>query len=138
MNDALLEHLDEQERIAYGIADTTGGFVGDLGNEWVRALLQRLALERQKVAGLTPQPPSNRPAPMTHEQLVETLEFMLAHVKAKDSFEGSLEYLMPGPEDVDEHADPRTWPYALVVGAIRTGNSMGQGGVTFIGSGLGH
>lgn len=138
MTEDLLQHLDEQERIAYGIADTTGGFVGDLGNEWVRALLQRLALERQKVAALTPQPPMNRPKPVTQDELVDLLEFITASVKAGDSFEGSLEYMMPDPEDYDEHADPRTHPYAMVMGAVRTGNAMGQGGVMFIGTGLGH
>lgn len=132
----LLEHLLPDERICYGAALTEQGFVGDVDTLVVSALY-RVALARRDAAGGNG-PGMNKPAPVTHERLVETLEFILAHVKAKDSFEGSFEYMMPGPEDVDEHADPRTWPYAMVVGAVRTGNSMGQGGVTFIGGGLGH
>lgn len=39
------------------------------------------------------------PKPMTHAQLVEALEALLAHVRAHNSFEGSFEYLMPQPAE---------------------------------------
>lgn len=75
--------------------------------------------------------PHYRPAPMSKDALVELLEAVKAYVAAGDSFEGSLEYMMPDPED--HEANPDVW--AMVRGSIRTGNSMGQGGISFIGLG---
>lgn len=64
--------------------------------------------------------------PMTRDQLVQVLEDMLDVVRDGDSFEGSIEYLMPEPEDFDKGVEFR------VMAAYRVGNSMGQGGMRLI------
>jgi len=63
---------------------------------------------------------------MTHEQLVGVLEDLLAHVKERDSFEGSFEYSLPDP-DSDEQAE------VMVRAAYRIGNRQGQGGMRIVG-----
>jgi hypothetical protein len=65
--------------------------------------------------------------PMTKNNLVSTLRDMADVVEADDSFEGSIEYLMPLDEAVPEGT------FALVRASYRIGNSMGQGGVRMIG-----
>ena len=41
----------------------------------------------------------NMPVPVSKETLIAVLEDMLEHVRHDDSFEGSLEYLMPMPAE---------------------------------------
>lgn len=69
----------------------------------------------------------NMPAPMTREQLLALLRDITARVEAGDSFEGSLEYLMPTDEEVPEGTE------FMVQAAYRTGNLGGQGGMRLIG-----
>lgn len=66
------------------------------------------------------------PVNLSHEDLLAVLDEIRARVAAGDSFEGSIEYLMP--EDPD--APPRSFD---VRASYRTGNSMGQGGMRVIG-----
>jgi hypothetical protein len=66
------------------------------------------------------------PIPMDAETLAAVLHDMAAHVEAGDSFEGSIEYLMPAP------GDPEC--YAMVRASYRIGNTLGQGGVRLIGT----
>jgi len=65
------------------------------------------------------------PMPMTKQQLVDVLTDILQRVQEGDSWEGSIEYMMPGEpsEDVD----------FMVKATYRTGNSMGQGGMRMLG-----
>jgi len=71
------------------------------------------------------------PKPLTQDQLVEVLADMAQRVERGDSFEGSIEYLMPGPfEDLMEIPEDT---YALVKASYRVGNTDGQGGVRLIG-----
>lgn len=76
----------------------------------------------------------NEPAPASKDELVEILEGMLASIKADDSFEGFLEYLMPisSMEDEDRAAKDQRWAAAefAVRARYRVGNSMGQGGMS--------
>jgi hypothetical protein len=68
----------------------------------------------------------NTPIPMNSEMLAAVLREMAALVEAGDSFEGSIEYLMPAP------GDPEC--YAMVKASYRIGNTLGQGGVRIIGT----
>ena len=72
-----------------------------------------------------------RHKPTSQEQLLELLDDIRERVAAGDSFEGSLEYLMPGPEPFNgpefEGAD------FAARASYRVGNSMGQGGVSLFG-----
>lgn len=68
------------------------------------------------------------PIIMTYAALADILDDMAQRVRNGDSFEGSIEYLMPEPgtpeaEDYDNVA---------VVGSYRIGNSTGQGGYRMI------
>ena len=69
------------------------------------------------------------PVPMTKDQLVETLETMIEHIRQGDSYEGNLQYLMPFTDDMEiiEGAD------FVVSAAYRVGNLQGQGGMRMIG-----
>lgn len=69
----------------------------------------------------------NMPTPTTRDDLLHMLEDITARVRAGDSFEGSLEYLMPTDEDVPADTE------FMVRGAYRIGNSAGQGGMRLIG-----
>lgn len=64
--------------------------------------------------------------PMDAEQLLAVLDDMRARVAAGDSFEGSIEYLMPGPLEIDTDKD------FAVMASYRIGNLDGQGGVRLI------
>lgn len=81
----------------------------------------------------------NMPVWMSYGELMATLEDMRKHVAAGDSFEGSIEYLMPGPgeqEHFPEHADmPEDEWYrgVMVQASYRIGNRQGQGGMRMIG-----
>lgn len=66
-----------------------------------------------------------KPVPMSRPKLLATLEDILKTVRADDSFEGSIEYLMPTEGDPD--------CAFMVRASYRVGNSMGQGGVRMIG-----
>lgn len=71
-----------------------------------------------------------KPEPMSLDTLATTLELLAAAVRAGDSLEGHIEWLLPaGPEDtMPEGTD------VLVRAGFRTGNRNGQGGFTTIGS----
>ena len=68
-----------------------------------------------------------KPVPLTQRDLVAVLREMALLVERGDSFEGSIEYLMPTIEQVPEGT------YALVRASYRIGNLMGQGGLRTIG-----
>lgn len=77
--------------------------------------------------------PHHAPVPMNRADLAALLQDIQASVAAGDSFEGNFEYTMPDPEDFESDKIPEdTW--AIVRGAYRIGNSMGQGGLRFIGA----
>lgn len=96
---------------------------------------------------------SNNPVPVSKDTLLALLDDIRHHVEADDSFEGSLEYLMPYPEPCPEcrHQPPGTLPACVTCGgtqeipydadvdfllraAYRIGNSQGQGGMRMIGA----
>jgi hypothetical protein len=64
---------------------------------------------------------------MEQEALAAVLRDMAERVAEGDSFEGSIEYLMPTEEEVPDG----TW--ALVRASYRIGNRDGQGGVRLVG-----
>lgn len=66
--------------------------------------------------------------PMSQTDLLAVLDDIRQSVAAGDSFEGSIEYLMPGPLGMDTDED------FAVMASYRVGNSMGQGGVVLIGA----
>jgi hypothetical protein len=67
------------------------------------------------------------PVGQTKAELLHTLDDIRASVAADDSFEGFIEYLMPGPQGTNPDADFE------VRASYRIGNSQGQGGVRMIG-----
>ena len=69
----------------------------------------------------------NYPVPVSRESLLAVLDDIRHHVAHGDSFEGSLEYLMPEP------GDPPEVEFRLRA-AYRIGNLQGQGGMRMIGS----
>ena len=71
----------------------------------------------------------NEAIPMTYAELVVVLKDMAALVEEGDSFEGSVEYLMP--EAALSHPQEAE---VMVRASYRIGNSMGQGGVRIIGT----
>lgn len=72
----------------------------------------------------------NRPVPFTQTDLADLLADMAARVRDGDSFEGSIEYSMPDPDDgVPEGT------YAMVRAAYRHGNRQhGQGFMRIVGA----
>jgi hypothetical protein len=70
----------------------------------------------------------NKHIPMSYAELAVLLKDMARVVEEGDSFEGSLEYLVPYPSDIDPPVD------VMVRAVYRHGNSMGQGGVRIIGT----
>lgn len=66
----------------------------------------------------------NLPAPCSTPELISVLHGVLEAVEAKDSFEGTITYVMPTDEPWLEGAD-----FGLLA-RWRVGNSMGQGGLT--------
>jgi hypothetical protein len=95
---------------------------------------------------------SNEPVPVSKETLLALLDDIRHHVEHDDSFEGSLEYLMPIPEPCPEcqYKPMGTLPPCVTCGgtqeipytddtdfllraAYRIGNSQGQGGMRLIG-----
>jgi hypothetical protein len=92
----------------------------------------------------------NMPVPCSRETLLALLDDIRHHVAEGDSFEGSLEYLMPYPEQCREcRGDGRIPPCVTCGGtgeiefpegtdfviraAYRVGNLQGQGGMRMIG-----
>lgn len=68
------------------------------------------------------------PALLSKEQLSKLLRHMAELVETGDSFEGSLEYLIP---DIDP--EPKEGEDFAVTARFRIGNLDGQGGMRFIG-----
>lgn len=68
----------------------------------------------------------HKPALMTYAELADILSTLADMVRTGDSFEGFIEYLIP-EEETEIHG-------VHVRARYRTGNSMGQGGLTFIGA----
>ncbi len=68
--------------------------------------------------------------PVTQEQLVAVLEDVLEAVKAGDSFEGFINYLLPEPQDKEE-------TYARLEARYRVGNLEGQGSMRMVGVDVG-
>lgn len=68
------------------------------------------------------------PEPMTYYALADLLEDMAASIRAGDSWEGFVEYLLPTDSEYDDglQVDVRA--------RYRIGNLDGQGGYRFIGS----
>ena len=66
-----------------------------------------------------------QPFPMTHAELATFLEWVAEHVRAGDSWEGSISWQIP-----DTHHDAECEATAVV----RYGNLMGQGAVRMIGT----
>jgi hypothetical protein len=62
----------------------------------------------------------------TKPELLAILDDIRTSVERNDSFEGGIEYLMPGPGDPPEAR-------FMVRGSYRVGNSQGQGGVVLVG-----
>jgi hypothetical protein len=73
-----------------------------------------------------------KPVPMTQGEIADFLDTMAAAVRAGDSFEGFIEYLLPDPPELGGEPVPDD-TYAMVKASVRFGNSLGQGGVTLIG-----
>lgn len=65
------------------------------------------------------------PVTMSRDELLMVLEDIKERVEAGDSFEGSVEYLIP-----EEDAPPGSF---AVRASYRVGNTMGQGGLRMIG-----
>ena len=72
----------------------------------------------------------NQPVPMSYEALAAVLRGMADLVEQGDSFEGSIEYTMPGPDT----PHPEVEADVMVRAAFRIGNTMGQGGMRIIGT----
>lgn len=66
------------------------------------------------------------PVNMSHEDLLALLDDIRARVAEGDSFEGSLQYLIP----LDDDAPARSFD---VQASYRVGNTMGQGGLRMVG-----
>ena len=64
---------------------------------------------------------------MTKDELLAVLDDMRAAVATDDSFEGSLEYLMPEPLGIDTSKE------FAVMASYRIGNKMGRGGLRLFG-----
>jgi len=116
---------------------------------WSFAILKTTgALYRRGVDGVVPDEPiyepqksgggRNKPVPSTYDFVGSLLRDMAAHVEAGDSFEGSIEYLMPDVPDWAQRGEPKPDDHVddevLVRAAYRIGNSQGQGGYRIVGS----
>ena len=78
------------------------------------------------------------PKEMVPKDIAAVLRDMAARVESGDSYEGSIEYLLPPVPPWQERGDPEPpgWEhrdYRLVRGTYRIGNLDGQGSVTMIG-----
>lgn len=70
-----------------------------------------------------------KPLPLSAEALASVLRDMASRVEAGDSYEGSIEYLMPTDEEFEAVDDV----FAMVRASYRVGNTDGQGGLRMIG-----
>jgi hypothetical protein len=78
---------------------------------------------------------TNLPVPASYAQVAAILRDMAALVEAGNSWEGSIEYLIPTAEDaLPPPASDDEQPEVVVRASYRIGNSMGQGGVRIIGT----
>jgi len=68
-----------------------------------------------------------RPAIISHDELLAVLDDIRLRVAAGDSFEGSIEWMIPE----DPSAGPRDF---AVRASYRVGNLQGQGGMRMIGT----
>lgn len=80
----------------------------------------------------------NMPVWMSHDELVGVLADIHDRVRAGDSFEGSIEYLIPGADDGRRDHRPYVteaeWLRGSMVRAsYRIGNLQGQGSLRMIG-----
>jgi len=75
----------------------------------------------------------NEHIPMSFAELAVLLKDMARAVEEHDSFEGSVEYLMPSSMKPDIDID-EAQPDVMVRAVYRHGNSLGQGGVRIIGT----
>lgn len=79
----------------------------------------------------------NLPIETTYSLVVGVLREMADLIEKGDSFEGSLEYLLPDVPDwaMRGEPEPEDWkaPEVLLKAAYRIGNRMGQGGYRIIG-----
>jgi hypothetical protein len=74
------------------------------------------------------------PEPMTMDRLADILDDMAARVRAGDSFEGHIEYMLPDEESAGDLL-PKPDVDVYVSGVYRIGNlHYGQGGVRMIGT----
>lgn len=70
---------------------------------------------------------TQRPEPMTKEQLVALFTDLLTRIDLGDTWEGFVEWLLPDPDEVADDV------VAEVRARYRVGNTEGQGGMRFIG-----
>lgn len=70
------------------------------------------------------------PVAMPTTELADLLAQMAEAVRTGDSLEGSIEYLLPDPEEVDAQISLRSH---MVRASVRTGNRDGQGGLIMMG-----
>lgn len=74
------------------------------------------------------------PQAMSKDEFAAVLRDILERVEAGDSYEGNIEYLMPGEDDYPSPADIPPGVDFMVRGVYRVGNLMGQGGTRMIGT----
>jgi hypothetical protein len=80
----------------------------------------------------------NMPIPTSYAVVADVLGNMAESVASRDSFEGSIEYLMPDVPEWAQRGEPRPEGFedveVLMRCSYRIGNSMGQGGLRVYGS----
>jgi hypothetical protein len=80
----------------------------------------------------------NLPMPTSYANVAIVLRNMADHVEAGDSFEGSIEYLLPDVPDWAQRGEPPPADFTsddvLMRCSYRVGNRHGQGGLRIIGS----
>lgn len=78
------------------------------------------------------------PIPTSYAVVADVLGNMAESVASRDSFEGSIEYLMPDVPEWAQRGEPRPEGFedveVLMRCSYRIGNSMGQGGLRVYGS----
>lgn len=80
-------------------------------------------------------PDQNLPVPSTYERVSDLLRAIAELVEAGDSWEGSVEWSIPLPEDaLPPPVSDADQPEVMVRAAFRIGNTQGQGGMRIIGT----
>lgn len=74
--------------------------------------------------------PSNRPVPLSKDELVTMLADVLDGVRSGDTLEGSIEFLQPF--DTGAGGEPPDADF-MVIACYRTGNTAGRDGVRVVG-----